>query len=186
MDNDQPRNTYLAENRERHARIVARGVELHARRREAWTAKRPDHVALRPPPDFQHPVTGRRELVPEPALVVIGRYLRRARSYAQKSQQRVADETGVTQSMVSRAERGLAPAMPLGKFARLCDALDRLFPLGTCPHEHDCAWQPIRPPEHQITAVERLIALLLDPNPDSFDRPADEQAPADRPVTLGD
>lgn len=170
MDDEQPRSSYAAENRERHARIVADGIELSVRREEAWAARKPTHVDLRPGRDFHHPVTGRRELGPDPRLVLIGRYLRRARRYSQKSQQRVADETGVTQSMVSRAERGLAPGMGFARFVSMCEALDRLFPLGTCPHEHECAWQPIKPPERQITDVERLLAMILDPGPDAFDR----------------
>ena len=184
MDDNEPGNKYVAENRDCHRRIVARGIELHARRNEAWAARRPHHIDLRPPRDFHHPVTGRRELAPDPRLVVIGRYLQRARGYSSKSQQRVADETGVTQSMISRAERGLAPSMGLAKLGRLCEALGRLFPLGTCPHDHDCAWQPIKPPEHQITSVERLMALILDPSPDSFERAARVEPSEEPPISV--
>lgn len=143
--------------------------------------RKPDHVDLLPPRDFRHPVTGRRELAPDPALVIIGRYLRRARGYALKSQERVGHETGVSQSMVSRAERGLAPGMGFGRFVQMCEALGRLFPLGTCPHEHECAWQPIKPPQHRTTDVERLLALILDPDPNFFDRPTPDSE-VDRPV----
>jgi transcriptional regulator with XRE-family HTH domain len=165
---------YVTANRERNARIIATRSELIARRDEAWAPRKPDHIDLRPAHDVRDPATGRTELAPDPKLVLIGRYLRRARRYAQKSQQRVADETGVTQSMVSRAERGLAPGMRFVRFARMCEALGRLFPLGACPHDHDCAWQPIKPPKHQTSAVERLIALLLDPNAESRQEPGED------------
>ncbi len=49
------------------------------------------------------------------------------------------------QSMVSRTERARAPAMGLERFVDMCVVLGRLFPLGACPHDHECGWQPIRP-----------------------------------------
>ena len=93
--------------------------------------------------------------------------------------------------MVSRAERGLAPAMGVGRLVRLCDALGRLFPLGACPHDHECAWQPIKPPERQTTAVERLVALLHNPWDELQPEPPDETRgePLEEPlisVTLDD
>jgi helix-turn-helix protein len=143
------------------SRMFANRIELQARSHEAWAVKRPDHLDLRPPYGYRDSVTGRKELAPDPALVLVGRYLRRARRYARKSQQRLADESGVTQSMVSRAERGLAAGMSLLRLVRMCVPLGRLFPLGDCPHDHECAWQPIRPPERQSTAVSRLVELIL-------------------------
>ena len=65
--------------------------------------------------------------------------------------------------MVSRFERGFAPGMRTEKLVAIARALDRLFPFGTCPHDHECAWQPIRPPQHQVTAAEELIASILAP-----------------------
>lgn len=155
---------YLKTNREHNLRAVIDQVELSARRTEAWAIKRPNHIDLLPDVNFKDPNTGRRQLEPDPRLVFVGRYLRRARRYAGKSQQRVANESGVTQSQVSRAERGLAPAMGLIRLVMMSETLGRLFPLGTCPHDHECAWQPIRPPEHRTTAVERLLTLLAEPD----------------------
>ena len=51
--------------------------------------------------------------------------------------------------------------MQLERLTTLGEVLGRAFPLGFCPHEHECAWQPIKPPEHQTTDVERLLKLLL-------------------------
>lgn len=178
---------YLRANRERNARIVATSVELAARRNEAWAARGPDHLDL-VPPSLRDSVTGKRELAPDPRLVLVGRYLRRARRYSRKSQQRVADESGVTQSMVSRAERGLAPGMGLLRLVMMSEPLGRLFPLGTCPHDHECAWQPIKPPQHVVTDLERLMALLLTP---SADEPPDSNgaevgAASPFPVSMDD
>jgi hypothetical protein len=152
---------YVTRNLPQISRMFANRIELEARQDEAWFVRRPDHLDLRPPYGYRAPVTGRGELAPDPALVLVGRYLRRARRYARKSQQRVANESGVTQSMVSRAERGLAPGMSLLRLVKMCVPLDRLFPLGACPHDHDCAWQPIKPPERQSTAVSRLVEMIL-------------------------
>jgi len=45
------------------------------------------------------------------------------------------------------------------------NALGRLFPLGFCPHDHKCAWQPIRPPEQRTSDAQSLIdRLLRDPD----------------------
>ncbi len=187
---------YVTANRERNVRIIASRAELSMRRKEAWADKSPDHIDLQPPSDFVDPASGRRALGPDPHLVELGRYLRRARRYADKTQQRLANETGVSQSMVSRAERALAPSMRLERLLMLCDGLGRLFPLGTCPHDHECAWQPVKPPpERQKTAVELLVELLQNPEAYAAPDPADETAdkPIDEPtgeplisVTLAD
>lgn len=154
---------YLRQNKDKFARDLVNSIELITRRDEAWAVKRPDHVQLLPPFGFRHDVTGRQELQPDPPLILVGRYFRRSRLFAGMSQQRLADRTGVSQSMVSRTECGLAPGMGFERFVDMTMGLGRLFPLGTCPHEHDCPWQPIKPPEHQTTAVERLVETILNP-----------------------
>lgn len=97
----------------------------------------------------------------DPLLVDLGRYLRRGRAFAGFSQQGLGYRADVTQSMISRAERGLAPSMGVDRLAQLGRVLGRAFPLGCCPHEHDCAWQPIIPRQHKPTETERLVELML-------------------------
>ena len=91
------------------------------------------------------PDSGRRELAPDAPLAHVGRYFRRSRAYAGMSQAQVAGRAGVSQSMVSRVERARAPAMGFERFVNMCLVLGRLFPLGVCPHDHHCGWQPIQP-----------------------------------------
>jgi len=94
-------------------------------------------------------------------LLFVGRYLRRSRRYAQLTQRALAAGAGLSQTMVSRLEQGKAPAMSLQKFVAAGSALSRLFPLGFCPHDHRCAWQPIRPSEPRTGDVQRFIDRLL-------------------------
>jgi len=62
---------------------------------------------------------------------------------------------GVTPSRLSAVRRYLE------RFVRVCHTLSGLFPLGFCPHDHDCAWQPIRPPERQTSDTQRFLEYLL-------------------------
>lgn len=94
-------------------------------------------------------------------VLAVGRYLRRSRRYAQLTQRALAADGGLSQTMVSRLERGNAPAAPIQTFLRASAALGRLFPLGFCPHDHGCAWQPIRPLEPLTTDAQGVIDRLL-------------------------
>src|SRR5438045_9774383 len=67
-------------------------------------------------------------------ISLLGRYVRRSRLLAGLTQQQLADKAGVSQSMVSRAERGLAPAMATVRLVRMVQPLARFFPFGVCPH----------------------------------------------------
>src|SRR5689334_11952059 len=58
-------------------------------------------------------------------VALIGRYIRRSRLLAGYTQQHLADKAGVSQSMVSRAERGLAPRMATAKLVRIVQPLAR-------------------------------------------------------------
>jgi transcriptional regulator with XRE-family HTH domain len=139
---------------------VIRNAELYqASLRAAALPVRPP-IELEPPDGWRHPVTGRRELAPIPTLIPLGRYLRRARYIVDLSQERLAGRSGVSQPMISRAERGLAPSMGIDRLAQLGEVFGRAFPLGFCPHEHACGWQPIKPPPEEQGSVQRLIALI--------------------------
>jgi hypothetical protein len=50
--------------------------------------------------------------------------------------------------------------MSFERFVQICQPLGQLFPLGSCPHDHDCAWQPIKPPERQTTDAQRFLDYL--------------------------
>lgn len=97
------------------------------------------------PAGWRHPVTGRRGFEPEPGLILLGAYVRRARHIEGASQRRAASKAGITQSMWSRLERGLAPSMDAERLVWLADGLYPNFPLGFCPHvdQHVCRWQPL-------------------------------------------
>src|SRR5215218_120626 len=76
-------------------------------------------------------------------LVRFGRTLRRARQIAGLSQQRLADLSGVSQSVISRLERARAPMVGLERLLLLERVLGTAWPLGDCPHDHTCVWQPL-------------------------------------------
>src|SRR3954471_11084298 len=84
-------------------------------------------------------------------VALLGRYLRRSRLLAELTQKQLDERAGVAQSSVSRAERGLVPAMESGRLVLLTRPFERLFPLGVCPHDHNCAWQPIKPIDDSIS-----------------------------------
>jgi transcriptional regulator with XRE-family HTH domain len=134
-----------------------RRMEIGMVQRQETSSRRPV-VALAPPLGWRHPVTGRRELAPGPELVALGMHVRRARYYADLSQQRLSNASGVSQSQISRLERALAPSIAVERLAQLAAALGRVFPLGACPHDHACAWQPLEAPASQDNLVDRLVA----------------------------
>ncbi len=119
---------------------LARSVELRQRQKELASGKgAPDSVGF----------------------ALLGRYLRRSRQLAGMTQQQLADAAGVSQSMVSRLERGIGPALEVGRLLRTVQPLARLFPLGTCPHDHSCAWQPVKPIDDSISDPTRFVAQML-------------------------
>ena len=125
---------------------VARAIEMSRRRSELEAVRVPDSIDLLPAPVFYDSDSGRRELTPAAPLVLIGRYFRRSRAYAGLPQTQLAAKANVSQSMVSRVERARSPAMALERFVDMCLVMGRLFPLGVCPHDHRCGWQPVKPP----------------------------------------
>jgi transcriptional regulator with XRE-family HTH domain len=74
--------------------------------------------------------------------IAFGVHLRRCRRLAGMSQEMLERLSRVDQAAISRVERGLVPRMPFAKVLRLGHGLGRSLPLGTCPHDHECAWQP--------------------------------------------
>ena len=66
-------------------------------------------------------------------------------------------EVGVSQSVISRFERGLAPGMTTDKLLRLSEALGGRFPIGSCPHphRHSCLWPKIEPVDYEHPPAKR-------------------------------
>lgn len=95
-----------------------------------------------PPHGWRHPVTGRLGWQPDPLLLAFGQYVKRSRYLAPMTQRQLSDKSGVDQGQISRLERALAPAMRVDRLVKLSGTLGRVFPLGYCPHEHWCPWQP--------------------------------------------
>jgi transcriptional regulator with XRE-family HTH domain len=70
-----------------------------------------------------------------------GAELRRCRSVSGLSQGRLADLSGVSQSSISRLERGKAPYASLQLIVRLGEAMNGRMPIAHCPHKHGCVWE---------------------------------------------
>ena len=138
-----------------------RRAEVEVRANEAWKVSRPTQIDLAAPLDVRHPVSGRRDVIPTAELVAAGRLFWQARRRAGISQQRLAAKCGVSQSMISRFERGLAPAMGVRYLVAMANGLGRIFPFGTCPHDHECGWQPYKPPEVHTSYVTGWLDALL-------------------------
>ena len=110
------------------------------------------------PYGWRHPVTGRTAHLIDPLLARAGMHLRRARFFGGRSQVSLAAASGVSQSQISRFERALAPAMGVRHLVRLAEAAHPNLPLGYCPHEHLCRWQPV--------PMVRVAANARDDNPE--------------------
>lgn len=82
----------------------------------------------------------RLERPPDPDFVVIGGRFRNGRRQAGLTQRRLAEMAGVSQSVVSRFERGLVKKMSAERIVRIALALGPRFPFGGCPHDHRCPW----------------------------------------------
>lgn len=68
------------------------------------------------------------------------------------SQRQVAAVSGVSQSLISRFERGRCPGLAAKRIIAIAVAIGPHFPLGCCPHNHECAWpaDPDAPAEHNF------------------------------------
>ena len=63
---------------------------------------------------------------------------------------RLADLAGVSQTLVSRLERGLAGHVGLSRVLAMQAVLGGCLPLGVCPHDHACIWQPRSAEERRL------------------------------------
>lgn len=85
--------------------------------------------------------------------------IRAARMRSAMSQRGLEFRSGVSQSVVSRAERALAPKLALDRVIEINLVLGQELPMGWCPHEHPCRWQPPVRREEQLRSGH--LALLL-------------------------
>jgi DNA-binding XRE family transcriptional regulator len=90
---------------------------------------------------------GRYGIWPLPQMVLFGARIRRGRLNAGMSQRQLAAKAGVSQSGISRLERGLGIGMTAMRLVAIGMALGPDFPFGCCSHEHRCAWpyDPLAP-----------------------------------------
>jgi DNA-binding XRE family transcriptional regulator len=95
-------------------------------------------------PDALHkmlyPYRSERGEIADPDFIMIGARFRNGRNQAGLSQRRLADKAGISQSVVSRFERGLVRKMSAERIVRLALALGPKFPFGCCPHDDGCPW----------------------------------------------
>jgi transcriptional regulator with XRE-family HTH domain len=87
----------------------------------------------------------RRNETPTPETIEVGQRFRVGRRQAGLSQRRVADRSGISQSEISRLERGMTPGMSAYRVFAIALALGDRFPFGVCPHPHRCAYSIERP-----------------------------------------
>ncbi len=117
-----------------------------------------------PPWGWQHPVVGRSGSQPDPDLLAFGQYVKRGRYLADMTQRELARRSGVEQGLISRLERALAPWAKAERLVKLSAVLGRALPLGYCPHEHWCQWQPAPPlpPEPPADGLSDRMRQLLE------------------------
>jgi transcriptional regulator with XRE-family HTH domain len=128
----------------------------------------PEHHALlasspsffiAPPFRWRHPVTRRYGWQPSEELIAFGMYVKRARYLMRTTQTRLEELSGVDQGQISRLERALAPWTRTEHLVQIGKALGRALPLGYCPHEHWCEWQPAPPPPPKRDWLEEARAF---------------------------
>jgi DNA-binding XRE family transcriptional regulator len=82
----------------------------------------------------------RKDDTPDVDMELIGARFKGGRQQAGLSQRRVAERAGVSQSEISRIERGRAGGISTRRIIAVAMALGPNFPLGCCPHHDDCAY----------------------------------------------
>ena len=108
--------------------------------------ERPSSFFVPPTFAWAERVTGRKDWRPSFELIAFGMYVKRARHLVGMSQTRLEALSGVDQGQISRLERALSPTTRIERLVAMSGVLGRALPLGYCPHEHWCEWQPAPPP----------------------------------------
>jgi DNA-binding XRE family transcriptional regulator len=73
-------------------------------------------------------------------MALFGSRIRLARNRAGLSQRRLAELAEVSQTSISRVERGIALGFTLMRLVAIAKVLGSDFPFGQCPHDHQCPW----------------------------------------------
>ena len=105
--------------------------------------------------DWNDRVTGRKGWQPSFELIAFGMYVKRARHLIGMSQTKLETLSGADQGQISRLERALSPTTRVERLVALSGAMGRALPLGFCPHEHWCEWQPAQKPSPEKTWQEK-------------------------------
>jgi hypothetical protein len=85
-------------------------------------------------------VVNRFPVWPLPYMVEFGARVRNGRLVVGASQRWVADHADISQTAMSRLERGLATGMAVERLVRVAQAIGPSFPFGFCPHHQNCTW----------------------------------------------
>ncbi len=114
-------------------------------------------------------------------MVEMGARIRAGRHAAGLSQRAVADWAGVSQSEVSRLERGQGGNISTYRFVAICFAIGPSFPFGNCPHNHNC-------PHTRPAAAAHIRRQFDSPRDieerDPFDQPDHGQPAGDHALGL--
>ena len=82
----------------------------------------------------------RHDNTPNADMELVGARFRRGRQQIGLSQRLVAERAGVSQSEISRLERGRAGGVSTRRLVAIAVVLGPNFPLGCCPHHDNCAY----------------------------------------------
>ena len=123
----------------------------------------------------------RRNETPTPETIEVGQRFRFGRQQAGLSQRSVADRSGISQSEISRLERGKTPGMSAYRVFAIALSLGDGFPFGTCPHPHRCAYRL----QTQLDPIDRVPMRLADSEPDPTDRAPMQLADSRRTSAMG-
>lgn len=95
-----------------------------------------------------------RQTWPVPGMDIVGARFRHARLRAGMSQRELATRAGVSQSVVSRFERGMSGGTRTEAVVRLAVSIPG-FPFGYCPHNHRCAYSFEPPGDWKLRKIRQ-------------------------------
>jgi transcriptional regulator with XRE-family HTH domain len=125
-------------------------------------------------------VAPRRNETATQQTIEIGQRFRLGRQQAGLTQRRVAERADVSQSEVSRLERGRRPGMALFRLVAIAYALGPQFPFGTCPHDHRCVYSRRPPEEDELLIGQARQSRAGSEDANGFDDWAADAANDDR------